>query len=165
MCHCITRLKNAVPLPFLFSAWTGSSASGSQSHQPAGWLSAACRGKGGSTLPNFPKKVQQTGAPRGLFPEVPFQRTAGNCCPFPLSHDQGCLRFMSHLYSFITYLAGKKRAPGLPSPPVHSASGSVCVLSTHILLALPAGLRLVLVCLLTTCDFWLSRSTHGIMPE
>lgn len=116
-------------------------------------------------LPNFPKKHAANWGTTRSFSRGSFPEDSGTVAHLPLSHDQGCLRFMSHLYSFITYLASKKRAPGLPSPPAHSASGSVCVLSTHILLALPVGLHLVPVCLLTRWSlgrgFWLSRSTHG----
>lgn len=113
VCHRVPRLKEKkkrCPTPFsLFSAPTGSSAAGSQSRQPAGWLSAARRGKGGSQ--GCPTQPSKEACSKLGYHEVFLQRFLsrevwwGTVTHFPLSHNWGCLRFMSHLYGFATYLA------------------------------------------------------------
>lgn len=48
--RCVARLKNAVPLPFLcFLRQLAALLLAPKSRQLAGWLSAACRGKGGNS--------------------------------------------------------------------------------------------------------------------
>ena len=125
-------LRNAsekrCPIPFsVFSAPTGSSAAGSQSRQPAGWLSAACRGEGGRQ--GCPTQLSKEACYKLGYHEAFLQRFLsgegqwGAIAHFPLSHDQGCLRFMSHLCGFITYLAS------WPSEEGSCAARSSCVLS------------------------------------
>lgn len=107
VCHSVTHLKNAVPLPFLCFL-----------HRLAALLlvprHVSCLG--GYLLHvgvshGCPIQLSKEACHKLGYHAVFLQRflsregQRGTVTHFPLSHDQACLRFMSHLYGSIMYLA------------------------------------------------------------
>lgn len=112
VCHGVTHLKNAVPLPFLCFLHRLAALPLVPSHVSClvGYLQHVGVSHG------CPTQLSKEACYKLGYREVFLQRfrsregqwgtvTHFPVTHFPLSHDQACLRFMCHLYGSIMYLA------------------------------------------------------------